>query len=82
MISNQKTNKHLKTLAKLCGITKVLTFHIARHTFATTITLAKGISIEVVSKMLGHKSIKQTQHYARMVNTRVQDEMQALKALY
>ena len=82
MISNQKTNKHLKTLAKLCGITKVITFHIARHTFATTVTLAKGISIEVVSKMLGHKSIKQTQHYARMVNTRVQDEMQALKALY
>jgi len=82
MISNQKTNMHLKTLTKLCGINKVVTFHIARHTFATTITLAKGISIEVVSKMLGHKSIKQTQHYARMVNTRVQEEMQALKAYY
>lgn len=82
MISNQKTNKHLKTLAQLSGITKNITFHIARHTFATTITLAKGVSIEVVSKMLGHKSIKQTQHYARMVNTRVQDEMQALKAFY
>ena len=82
MISNQKTNIHLKTLAKLSNINKILTFHMARHTFATTVTLAKGISLAVVSKMLGHKSIRQTQHYAKMVNTRVQDEMQTLKSIY
>ncbi len=82
MLSNQKVNRHLKSIAKAAGIKKTLTFHIARHTFATTITLAKGVSLEVVSKMLGHKSVKHTQHYAKLVNTRVQDEMQALKSIY
>ncbi len=67
---------------KICGIKKYLVFHMARHTFATTITLAKGVSIEVVSRMLGHKNVKQTQHYAKLVNTRIQDEMMAIKSLY
>jgi site-specific recombinase XerD len=82
MVSNQKLNHHLKDIAKECGIHKHLIYHMARHTFATTVTLAKGVSIEVVSKMLGHKNVKQTQHYAKLVNTRIQDEMMGLKNLY
>jgi integrase len=82
IVSNQKVNNHLKEIAKLCQIEKTLVFHLARHTFATTVTLAKGISIEVVSKMLGHKNVKQTQHYAKLVNTRIQDEMKAIKGYY
>jgi len=82
IVSNQKVNQHLKDIAKLCGINKYLVFHMARHTFATTVTLNKGVSIEVVSKMLGHKNVKQTQHYAKMSNTRIQDEMMGLKSLY
>lgn len=82
MLSNQKLNNNLKIIAKKAGITKSLTFHIARHTFATTVTLSKGVSLEVVSKMLGHKSVKHTQHYAKLVNTRVKDEMMALKGIY
>ena len=65
VLSNQKMNAYLKEIADLCGIKKELTFHIARHTFATTVTLSNGVSIESVSKMLGHKSIKTTQHYAK-----------------
>jgi site-specific recombinase XerD len=82
MASNQKLNHHLKEIARLCGIEKHVVFHMARHTFATTVTLAKGVSIEVVSRMLGHKNVKQTQHYAKLVNTRILDEMQALKNIY
>ena len=82
IVSNQKVNHHLKEIAELCGINKHLVFHMARHTFATTVTLNKGVSIEVVSKMLGHKNVKQTQHYAKMANTRIQDEMMGLKDLY
>jgi len=80
--SNAKVNQHLKDIAKICGIKKHLVFHMARHTFATTVTLSKGVSIEVVSRMLGHKNVKQTQHYAKLVNTRIQDEMMGLKSLY
>ena len=63
--SNQKLNSYLKEIADVCGIKKNLTFHLARHTFATTTTLAKGVPIETVSKMLGHTNIKTTQIYAR-----------------
>lgn len=59
--SNCKLDAYLKEVADLCGINKLLTFHIARHTFATTVTLNNGVPIETVSKMLGHKSIKITQ---------------------
>ncbi len=62
--SNQKMNEFLKEIADLCGITKKLTSHIARHTFATTVTLSNGVPIESVSKMLGHTNIRTTQHYA------------------
>jgi site-specific recombinase XerD len=64
LLSNQKMNAYLKEIADLCEIKKDLTFHIARHTFATTVTLSNDVPIESVSKMLGHKSIRTTQHYA------------------
>lgn len=76
--SNQKVNAYLKELADICGITKVLTFHVARHTFATTVTMTNGVPIESVSKMLGHKKIATTQHYARIVDQKVGEDMEAL----
>jgi site-specific recombinase XerD len=79
VMSNQWINVYLKELAELCGIPKGLTFHCARHTFATTVTLTNGVPIETVSKMLGHKSIKTTQHYAKIVDKKVSDDMQVLK---
>lgn len=79
VLSNQKMNSYLKEIADVCGITKELTFHIARHTFATTVTLTNGVSIESVSKMLGHRSIKTTQHYAKILDRKVSDDMKALR---
>ena len=76
--SNQKTNAYLKEIADVCGIKKNLTFHLARHTFATTVTLSKGVPIESVSKMLGHTNIKTTQIYARITNEKVSRDMQML----
>ena len=76
--SNQKMNAYLKELADLCGIEKELTFHIARHTFATTVTLMNGVPIESVSKMLGHTNLKSTQHYAKVVDKKLGDDMAAL----
>lgn len=81
MISNQKMNAYLKELATLCGIDKHLTFHMARHTFATTVTLTNGVSIETVSSMLGHKNIRTTQIYAKVVQSKVSDDMMKLKGL-
>ena len=82
VLSNQKMNSYLKEIADACGITKELTFHIARHTFATTVTLANGVSIESVSKMLGHTNIKTTQHYAKILDLKVSEDMGALKAKF
>ncbi len=79
VFSNQKSNAYLKEIAMLCGITKTLTTHLARHTFATTITLTNGVPIESVSKMLGHKSLRTTQHYAKIVDRKVSDDMKMLK---
>jgi integrase len=76
--TNQKMNEYLKEIADVCGITKTLTTHVARHTFATTVTLANNVPIEVVSKMLGHKSIKMTQHYAKVLEKTVVREMGVL----
>ncbi|MEO6849657.1 MAG: tyrosine-type recombinase/integrase [Mucilaginibacter sp.] len=56
-----------------------LTFHLARHTFATTITLTNGVPIEAVSKMLGHMDIKTTQHYAKVIDLKVSKDMQTLQ---
>ncbi len=64
VLSNQKMNAYLKEISDLCGIKKILTTHVARHTFATTVTLSKDVPIEVVAKMLGHSSIRQTGSYA------------------
>lgn len=80
ILTNQKMNTYLKEIATLCKINKELTFHTARHTFATTITLTNGVPIESVSKMLGHSSIKTTQHYAKILDKKVSDDMMILKA--
>ncbi len=79
ILSNQKMNQYLKEIADACQIGKYLTFHIARHTFATTITLSNGVPIETVSKMLGHRNLKTTQHYAKILDRKVSNDMQALK---
>ena len=81
VFSNQKMNAYLKEIADLCEISKELTFHIARHTFATTVTLSNGVPIESVSKMLGHKSIKTTQHYAKILDKKVSEDMKVLKSM-
>jgi len=79
ILSNQKMNAYLKEIADCCGITKKLTFHIARHTFATTITLSNGVPIETVSKMLGHRNLKTTQHYAKILDRKVSQDMLDLR---
>jgi len=79
LLSNQKMNSYLKEIADVCGINKELTYHIARHTFATTVTLSNGVPIESVSKMLGHKNLKTTQHYAKILDLKVSNDMQILK---
>src|SRR5699024_7025428 len=76
--SNQKLNSYLKEIADLCNIKKNLTFHMARHTFSTTITLSQGVPIESVSKMLGHTNIRTTQIYARITNEKVSNDMDIL----
>jgi len=87
VFTNQRMNGYLKEIADLCGISKWLTFHMARHTFATTITLSNGVPIETVSKMLGHSNIKTTQHYAKVLDSKtgydmaiLQEKLQANKA--
>lgn len=77
--SNQKANAYLKEIADLCEIKKQLTFHIARHTFATTVALTNGVPIESVSKMLGHKKLQTTQHYAKILDKKVSADMQVLR---
>jgi site-specific recombinase XerD len=77
--SNVKYNAYLKELVDLCGITKQLTTHIARHTFATTITLENDVPIETVSKMLGHRNIRTTQIYARITKKKISNDMKALR---
>lgn len=72
-------NDYLKQIAVICGINKVLTSHVARHTFATTITLQNGVPIESVSKMLRHTNIRTTQIYAKILDTKDSEDMQALK---
>jgi site-specific recombinase XerD len=82
VLSNQKMNAYLKEIATICKIEKNFSTHLARHTFATTVTLTNGVSLETVSKMLGHKSIKTTQHYAKIVDRKVSDDMMILKEKY
>ena len=80
VLTNQKSNAYLKEIADVCGINKNLTTHLARHTFATTVTLSKGVSISTVSKMLGHRSLKTTQIYAKVLDSKIAEEMAVLKA--
>lgn len=77
--SNQKMNAYLKEIAALCGIDKQMTFHTARHTFATTVTLLNGVPMESVSKMLGHTNLRTTQHYAKILDVKVGEDMKALR---
>ncbi len=79
ILSNQKMNAYLKEIAAICEIKKELTFHIARHTFATTVTLTNGVPIESVSKMLGHKNLRTTQHYAKVLDKKVSEDMKVLR---
>ncbi|MFI1771031.1 site-specific integrase [Thalassobellus citreus] len=78
-ISNEKVNFYLKEIAIAVGLKKNLTFHMARHTFATTVTLSNGVPIETVSKLLGHSKIASTQIYARVIERKVSDDMKNLK---
>lgn len=79
ILSNQKMNAYLKEIATVYEINKELTFYIARHTFATTVTLTNGVPIESVSKMLGHKNLRTTQHYAKVLDRKVSEDMKILK---
>ncbi|MGI8584363.1 MAG: site-specific integrase, partial [Chitinophagaceae bacterium] len=79
VLSNQKYNEYLKEIANVCSIDKNLTTHTARHTFATTVTLSNGVPMESVSKMLGHKNLKTTQHYAKVLDKKISDDMNMLK---
>jgi len=76
--SNQRVNTYLKELADICGIQKKLTFHTARHSFATSIMLANDIPMETLMTAIGHTRIKQTQHYAKMLNSKVSSDMKRL----
>ena len=75
---NQVMTRYLKEIGTLCGISKVLTTHVARHTYAT-VCLSQGVRIENVSKMLGHTSIKMTQHYARVLDSSIMEDMQNIR---
>lgn len=81
VLTNQRMNSYLKELADICHIKKSLTMHVARHTFATTVTLNNGILIETVSKMLGYTSIKTTQIYAKIVDKKISEDMKKLKSI-
>lgn len=78
--SNQKTNTYLKEIANQCKIYKKLSFHVARHTFATTVTLSNGVPIETVSKLLGHTKLSTTQIYARVLDQKIGDDMDLLQS--
>ncbi len=82
VFSNQKVNSYLKVITKACGVHKNITFHSARHTFATTVTLSNGVPIETVSKMLGHAKLTTTQIYARVLEKKVGEDMQDLMDLF
>ncbi|WP_162303937.1 site-specific integrase [Paracnuella aquatica] len=80
--TNQKMNQRLKTIGSMAGIGKELHMHLARHTFATTVTLSNGVPIESVSSMLGHASLKQTQHYAKVVSHKLKGDMAKISGLF
>ncbi|MBY0427301.1 MAG: site-specific integrase, partial [Cytophagales bacterium] len=79
VVTNANLNIRLKRVASLCGLNKKLTTHIGRHTFATTVTLANGVPIESVSSMLGHSKITTTQIYAKVIESKVSEDMIRLR---
>ncbi|OQP49518.1 hypothetical protein A4D02_28400 [Niastella koreensis] len=79
VLSNSTYNEYLKEIAALCGIDIGLTTHVARHTFATTVTLLNGISLIALRDMLGHKRISQTEHYAKVLPIMISNEMEVLE---
>jgi len=79
VMSNQKVNSYLKEISEVCNITKNVTFHLARHTFATTVALSNGLPIETVSKILGHTKITTTQIYAKVLERKLEEDMRNLK---
>ena len=78
-LSNQKGHHYLKEMAPICEIQKHINFHLARHTFATTVALSNGIPIETVSKILRHKKFSTTQIYAKVVERKLSDDMEMLQ---
>src|ERR1700761_7948422 len=78
-VSNQEVNRSLKIIAEICGIQKYLTFHLARHTFATTVTLMNGVPIETISKMLGHTKLTTTMIYTHVMQSKIGLEMNLLQ---
>ena len=79
VISNQRMNAYLKEIVDLCSITKRLTTHVARHTAATVVFLANDVSMENVSKILGHSNIRMTQHYAKVLDSSIMRDMVNVK---
>ena len=79
LFCNQTMNSYLKQIATICNIDKNLTTHVARHTFATTITLANKVSLENVAKMMGHASTRMTQHYARVLDQTIMSDMEKVQ---
>ena len=79
VLSNQKMNEYLKEIATLCELDFDISFHTARHTFATTVTLNNGVPLETVSKMLGHSNVQMTQHYAKIQDRKIGEDMNLLK---
>lgn len=82
VLSNQKYNSYLQEIAAICNINKELTSHVARHTFGTAVTLANGVPITSVKDMLGHKTLKQTLHYARVLPMQISADMERLKVQF
>ena len=78
VLSNQKVNSYLKEIARDCHIPQNRTFHLARHTFASTVTLTNGVPIESVNNMVDHLDIKTTKHYAKVIDEKVSKDMQTL----
>ena len=81
VFANQKMNSYIKEIADFCGIKKHQTMHIARYTFATTVTLANNIKLENVSKMLGHTTTRMTEHYAHVLNESLANDMDKLSGI-
>ena len=80
--ANKDVNFNLKDIAVLCGIDKKICFHTSRHTFATTVTLANDISLEVVSQMMGHSNTRMTTHYAKVIDKSIGRQMNSIVDKY